>query len=74
MEICYINSRTLLEIQIQSLTFSNDLLTVLKGRVYLNIMKQTVCLVFNPIMIEIYAALFSCTAMVQASDSMMAPT
>ena len=29
-------------------------------------------LVFNPIMVEGYAALFSCTAVVQASDSMTA--
>ena len=35
----------------------------------LDIMWQTACLVFNPIMIEGYAALFSCTAVVQASDS-----
>ena len=30
------------------------------------------CTVFNPIMVECYAALFSCTAVVQASDSMTA--
>ena len=33
---------------------------------------NTTCLVFNPIMVEGYAALFSCTAVVQASDSMTA--
>ena len=38
----------------------------------LNIMRQTACLVLNPIMIEGYAALFCCTAVVQASDSMTA--
>ena len=39
----------------------------------LDIMRQTVCLVFNPIMVEGYAALFSCTAVVvQASGSMTA--
>ena len=38
----------------------------------LDIMRQTACLVFNPIMVESYAALFSCTAVVQASDSMTA--
>ena len=32
----------------------------------LEIMRQTTCLVVNPIMIEGYAALFSCTAVVQA--------
>ena len=36
----------------------------------LNIMRQTACLVFIPIMAECYAALFSCTAVVQASDLM----
>ena len=35
-------------------------------------MRRTACLVFNPIMVEGYAALFSCTAVVQASDSMTA--
>ena len=35
----------------------------------LDIMRQTV---FNPIMVEGYAALLSCTAVVQASDSMTA--
>ena len=38
----------------------------------LDIMRQTACLVFNPIMVEGYAVLFSCTAVVQASDSMTA--
>ena len=38
----------------------------------LDIMRQTACLVFNPIMVEGYAALFSCTAVAQASDSMTA--
>ena len=37
-----------------------------------DIMRQTACPVFNPIMVEGYAALFSCMAMVQASDSMTA--
>ena len=37
----------------------------------LDIMRQTICLVFNPIMVE-GAASFSCTAVVQASDSMTA--
>ena len=38
----------------------------------LDIMRQTACLVFNLIMVEGYAALFSCTAVVHASDSMTA--
>ena len=39
-----------------------------------NIMKQASCLAFNPFMVDSYAALFSCAAMVQASDSMAALT
>ena len=40
----------------------------------LDTMRQTACLhvVFNSIMVEGYVALFSCTAVVQASDSMTA--
>ena len=38
----------------------------------LDIMRQTACLVFNPIIVEGYAALFNCTAVVQASASMTA--
>ena len=38
----------------------------------LDVMRYTACLVFNPNMVEGYAALFSCTAVVQASDSMTA--
>ena len=38
----------------------------------LDIIRQTACLVFNPIMVDDYAALFSCTAVVQAWDSMTA--
>ena len=38
----------------------------------LDIMRQTACPFFNPIMVEGYGALFSCTAVVPASDSMTA--
>ena len=44
-----------------------------RARYYLDIMRQTACLVFfNPIMVEDYASLFSFTTVVQASDSMTA--
>ena len=36
----------------------------------LDIMRQTACLVFNQIMVDGYAALFSCMAVVQASGFM----
>ena len=32
----------------------------------LDIVRQTACLIFNPIVVDDYAALFSCTAVVQA--------
>ena len=38
----------------------------------LDIMRQTARLAFNQVMVEGYAALYSCTAVVQASDSMTA--
>ena len=41
----------------------------------LNVMRQSACLVFNPIMVvDNYAAFFNCTPVGWASDSMMDPT
>ena len=40
----------------------------------LNVMRQSACLVFNPIMVDNYAAFFNCTPLGRTSDSMMAPT
>ena len=40
----------------------------------LNVMRQSACLVFNPIMVDNYAAFFNCTPMGRASDFMMTPT
>ena len=40
----------------------------------LNVMRQSACLVINPIMVDNFAALFNCTSVNRASDSMMAPT
>ena len=39
-----------------------------------NIMRQSACLVFNPIMVNNFASLFNCTPVGLASDSMMALT
>ena len=48
---------------------SNELkMSNMRAGYSLDIMRQTASLVFNPIMVEGYAALFSCTAVVQASD------
>ena len=38
----------------------------------LNIMRQTACLVVNPIIVDGYASLFNCMTAVRASDSMTA--
>ena len=40
----------------------------------LNVMRQSACLVINSITVDGYAALFNCTPVDRASDSMMAPT
>ena len=40
----------------------------------LNVMRQSSCLVFNPIMVDNCAAFFNCTPAGRASDSMIAPT
>ena len=40
----------------------------------LNVMRQSACLVINPIMVDGFAALFNCTTVDRASDFMMAPT
>ena len=40
----------------------------------INIMRQSACLVFNPITVNNFASLFNCTPVGRVSDSMMAPT
>ena len=40
----------------------------------LNVMRQSACLVINPIIVDNFAALFNCTTVDRASDSMMVPT
>ena len=40
----------------------------------LNVMRQSACLVINPIMVDNFAALFNCSPVDRESDSMMAPT
>ena len=40
----------------------------------LSVMRQSTCLVINPIAVDGYAALFNCTPVDRASDSMMALT
>ena len=40
----------------------------------LNVMRQSACLVINQIKVDGYAALFNCTPVDRASDSMMDPS
>ena len=40
----------------------------------LNVMRQSACLILNPMMVDNYAAFFNCMPMGRASDSMMSPT
>ena len=40
----------------------------------INIMRQSACLVFNPITVNNFASLFNCTPVGRPTDSMMAPT
>ena len=57
------------------LYYINDLPAKLNSNVrLLNMMRQSACLVFNPIMVNIFASLFNCTPVGRASDSVMAPT
>ena len=40
----------------------------------LNVMRQSACLVINPVTVDGYAALLKCTPVDRPSDSMKAPT
>ena len=40
----------------------------------LNVMRQSACLVINPIMVDSYDAFFNCTPVDRVSESMMAAT
>ena len=40
----------------------------------INIMRQSACLVFNPITVYNFASVLNCSPVGRASDSMMAPT
>ena len=40
----------------------------------LNVMRQSACLVINPVIGDGFAALFNCTPVDRGSESMMAPT
>ena len=65
MDFWFIDLRKSLGI-LTSLTFSKIIVYIL------NVMRQSACLVINPITVDGYAALFNCTPVDRPSDSMMA--
>ena len=54
--------------------FKNIIVRYKRTGYNINIMRQSACLVFNPITVNNFASLFNCTPVGWASDSMMAPT
>ena len=74
MVIKFLNSNELLETPNFSDQFKKDSKTLYKGWINLNIMRQSACLVLNPITVYSYGFLFNCTTVCQASDSMTALT
>ena len=70
----FTNLRNLKELMIFSFQFRKIITRYRRIGYNLNVMRQSACLVFNPIMVDDYAAFFNCTPMGRASDSMMAPT
>ena len=74
MEVWFIDSEKPLE-NLTSITLSNTVVSHFKNVAYdLYIMRHTACLMFNPIMVDSYAARFSCTAMVHVSGLITAST
>ena len=67
---------TFLAVLLMAYTFHN-LLGLLESAIMLRTLMHEInvyFLVFNPIMVDNYAAFFNCTPVGRASDSMMAPT
>ena len=69
----FTNLRNLLEVMIFLFSLEKHY-TLQTYRLNLNVMRQSACLFFNPIMVDNCAAFFNCTPVGRASDSMMAPT
>ena len=57
-----------------SFQFRNIIILYKRKGYNLNVMRQSECVVFNTIMDDNYAALFNCTPVGRAADSLMAPT
>ena len=72
--LCCLNLKKLIGINDFSFQFRKIITRYRRIGYNLNVMRQSACLVFNPIMADNYAAFFNCTPVGRASDSMMAPT
>ena len=57
-----------------SFQFRKNIMRYKRKTYNLNVMRQSACLVFSPVMVDNYAAFFNCTPVGRASDSMMART
>ena len=55
-------------------TISLRLRRGIKSGYDINVLRQIVCLVVNPIMVDNFAFLFNCTPVGRTSDSMTVPT
>ena len=55
--------------------FSRNVIMRYKRNGYnINVIRQSACLVINPITVDDFVSLFNCTPVVRVSDSMMCPT
>ena len=69
-----IHLKDLLESQILEINFRYSIKRLKKVGYNMDIMRQTACLVVNPITIDSYSFPFNCTAVGQASDLVMVLT
>ena len=68
----YTNSKRLSVGLIHSDQFRKIIICLKRIGYDLNVLRQSACLVINPITVDSFAALFNCTPVDRASDSMMA--
>ena len=71
MVIKFINSNELLKNLILVINSKKIFERYIKDGYHLDVMRQSACLVVNPITVYSYGFLFNCTTVGQASDSMM---
>ena len=74
MVTCYTNFKKIRGVTDFSDQFRKIIMRCKRIGYNLNVMRQSAFLVINPITVDGYAALFNCTPVERASDSMMDPT